>query len=137
MRISTQIQQFVEKSANITTLPEAVCTAVITAFCKNGSFRRITHCIFSTGIQRSFLNSTPLRTTRLPATTEYPARLKYNVHQQPKTAAAITKSNIIRGKITAPATSGSNPAISIEVYAAPLFSISSPTFHNRVSIMVA
>ena len=60
MRFSTQIQLFVEKSANITTVPEAVCKADNDAVLLNGSFSRITHCIFSRRTQRSFFNITPL-----------------------------------------------------------------------------
>lgn len=114
-----------------------MCIAVSTALCKNGSFSRITHCIFSTGIQRRFMNNIPLRSTRLPETTQYPALVKYSVHQRQKAAATKTNISKNRGKITAAAAIGSKPAISIRLYAAPLFSILSPTFHNKVSIMVA
>lgn len=137
MRFSTQIQQFVEKSANITTAPEAVCTAVSTACCKNGSFSRITHCIFSTGMQRRFLNNIPLRSTRLSEIMLYSVLLKYSVHQMPKAAAHKINIGKSQGKIAAPAAGGSKPISSTRQYAALLFSILSPTFHNRTRTMIA
>lgn len=68
---------------------------------------------------------------------QYPTLLKYKVHQTPKTAAPKINNGTSRGKITAAAVSNSKPQSSTSLYAAQLFFILSPTFHNKVSNIVA